>query len=48
MEIVRFAASGDDMDAVIGVLEDALAKAKAGKLKDIAVVGAQYRAYLER
>jgi hypothetical protein len=37
-EVVAFSAPDDDQKAVVELLEEALAKAKAGQVRDIAIV----------
>jgi hypothetical protein len=39
-ELVKFKASTSDQEAIISLLEETLAKAKAGEVKDIAIVAA--------
>lgn len=38
MKVVEFRPQADDQDAVVGILEQALADARAGKVVDVAVV----------
>jgi hypothetical protein len=38
LKVVPFIADGDDQAAVVDLLEDALAKAKAGQVRDVAIV----------